>query len=925
MSDKDLAKSSLHRVHPLRGASSIELAVVAKLQRGNVSVGNRRTNRSIPDLNTVTRTVNRTTNNINDAKNLFQVLPDMELAKSILINAIISPSDLGPAKVIYSLTPNEFDDKLTGPMLEVIADKFDNFYKINKDIYVYLEHALFMKGSHPILILPENSIDALINSDAKITMESLTDEFERDGNVKSYGILGVPDAKGGYTKPSFESMFVNRSEDNFRRTISLEQSTVIKEMPSLEKNSTKKAIVGSVHVTDNLSLLRRPAIEERLRQTAQADIYARATGRRRPSKGHHIPVVEKDNGKVSQEGAAKIGELEAEKMSLDHVERLFYKNRVSSNLPMQTVLTRKQLKRATVGHPLWMNLPAEAVIPIHVPGNPRKHIGYFIVNDMFGNPLSLESVSDYYNDIRSTLQNDSVMASSLMGTARRSQNGYGILDTQEIESMQRTYQQTIENDLLGRLRSGVLTGEFELANIPEIYAMMMARSLASKQTMLLYVPAEMMVYIAFDYNEFGVGKSLIEDAKTLASMRAVMMVANTLGATGNMINGKNVNLNVPEEDEDPASTVAFMIGEYAKLNRSGAAIGETNPNEIINRLQEAAVTFTVQGNTRFPEARTEVTTAEGTNKVVDKDWDDELRRRHYQTFYLTPEMVDGVNSADFAATVVNQSTQLKQRVMQIQGELNPFLSQIGQVCSYSSGEILSELKRVVRESGEALPEEYENDIDAFVDDFIALIQLALPSPETSSLEAKMKGYQDYANAVDEAIKVQLDPDNMKVFVSDAIAPEHIKIVGDAISAMLKRKYLRERNILPELDIFNAINELDDPATNWIESMAEDYGDRIRIVEKFISRMLKQDVDNKPAIDKNQERIEALGGGGEVSFDDDNFNDDNSDAGGGADEFSLDDDLGGGADDITLDEPPADAPAEPVEETEPDLDDPDAIQ
>ena len=924
MSDKDLMKSTLHRVHPLRGASSIELAVVAKLQRGNATVGGRRNNRSIPDLNSVTRTVNRTANNINDAKNLFQVLPDMELAKSILINAIISPADLGPAKVIYSLAPNEFDDKLTGPMLEVIADKFDNFYKINKDIYVYLEHALFMKGSHPILILPENSIDALINSDAKITMESLSDEFEKNGNVKSYGILGVPDNKGGYTKPSFESMFIDRTEDNFRKTVSLEQSTVLKELPSLEQNSKKKAAVGNVYVTDNLALLRRPAIEERLRQSAQADIYARATGRRPSRHRHHVPIVEKDNG-VSQEGAAKVSELEAEKMSLDHVERLFYKNRVSPNLPMQTVLTRKQLKRATVGHPLWMNLPAEAVIPIHVPGNPRKHIGYFIVNDMFGNPLSLESVSDYYNDIRSTLQSDSVMASSLMGTARRSQNGYGILDTQEIESMQRTYQQTIENDLLGRLRSGVLTGDFELANIPEIYAMMMARSLASKQTMLLYVPAEMMIYIAFDYNEFGVGKSLIEDAKTLASMRAVMMVANTLGATGNMINGKNVNLNVPEEDEDPASTVAFMIGEFAKLNRSGAAIGETNPNEIINRLQEAAVTFTVQGNTRFPEARTEVTTAEGTNKIVDKEWDDELRRRHYQTFYLTPEMVDGVNSADFAATVVNQSTQLKQRVMQIQGELNPFLSQIGQVCSYSSGEILNELKRVVRESGEELPAEYENDIDAFVDDFIALIQLALPSPETSSLEAKMKGYQDYASAVDEAIKVQLDPDNMKVFVSENVAPEHIKLVGDSISAMLKRKYLRERNILPELDIFNAINELDDPATNWIESMAEDYGDRVRIVEKFISRMLKQDVDNKPAIDKNQERIEALSGGGDVTFDDDNSFSEDQPAGDG-DEFSLDDELGGtGGDDIPLDEPPADAPADPIEETEPDLDDPEAVQ
>jgi len=895
-------------MNPLKGMSTADLAVVSKLHRGKDTTSRRGGNRQLPELTSIARTVNRTANNNNDAKNLFQVLPDMELAKSILISSIISPNDLSESKVVYSLKKNSFDDRLTGPMLAVIEDNFDNYYKINRDLYTYLEDALFMKGSHPILILPESSIDALINSDTNLSMESLYDDFEKNGNLKSYGILGRPDANGNYNRPTFENLFLDNSSERFQKaTVSLEAMQVVKELPGAKGN---KVSVGGVYVTDNLTLLRRPAIEEKLRRTAQSNIYSSALGRARKAKSGedgHIPVIS-----TEATGPKKPD------MSLDHIERLFYKNRVSSSSPVQTVLTRKQVGRESVGHPLWVNLPSEAVIPIHVPGNPKKHMGYFIVNDMHGNPLCLDSVSDYYNEIRSTLQSDNSLASSLMGTARRMGDGYNMIETTEIEAMQRTYQNMVETDLLNRLRSGVLTGEFELSNVQEVYSMMLARSLANKQTMLLYVPAEMMIYIAFDYNEYGVGKSMIEGGKTLGSMRAVMMVANTLGATGNMINGKNVNFTIPEEDEDPASTVSYMMGEWAKLNRSGAAIGETNPNEIINRLQEAAVTFTVQGNTRYPEARTEVSTAEGTNKLVDKEWDDELRRRHYQMFSLTPEIVDGVGSAEFATTVVNQSIMMTKRVLGIQEEFNPFLTRIVQTCSYSSGEILDQLRRVIRESDVELPEEYGDDINAFIDDFIDSLVAELPSPETSTLKSKIEAFEEYSQSIDTAMKAYID-ENLKVFVSDNVSPDHITQVASAISGMLKRRYLREKNILPELDIFNPVNELDDPEYNWMTALAEDYGSTVRIVEKFVEKVIRKDLDNKELIDSNQQKIETLSQGGDVTFDD---------AGGDLDDDTGLSDDGMGGDDNLDDEfadtiPVGDAPEEDVppaeEEEEPDLD------
>ena len=74
----------------------------------------------IPDNRVLGHVANKTIGNINDARNGFQVLPDMDYARQIIVSATISPGDLTETKVLYSVNNEDLDTNLTGPMLREV-------------------------------------------------------------------------------------------------------------------------------------------------------------------------------------------------------------------------------------------------------------------------------------------------------------------------------------------------------------------------------------------------------------------------------------------------------------------------------------------------------------------------------------------------------------------------------------------------------------------------------------------------------------------------------------------------------------------------------------------------------------------------------------------------------------------------------------
>ncbi len=866
----------------------------------------------IPDNRVLGHVANKTIGNINDARNGFQVLPDMDYARQIIVSATMSPGDLTETKVLYSVNNDDLDTNLTGPMLREVQTFFDDTYRITKLLPTILSDVLFEKGSYPILIMPESSIDQIINSDQYkgASMESavaslenhLREEVGADGIYVPWGALGFPSQTNKGAGVSFESLtkeeLTKYSHIVFPSMESNDQGNVTRKNACDALNLIATNREKNFVVTDNPNILKRPMVLETKRKIAIRRIYGgklrgglkrtSSTPQPNPAAGQSILY---DGKSVKLATGFESASLEDARKptTLNEVESAFYSQRRYQHIPVQPVLTKSQVGAETYGHPIVMHLSPEAVIPIHVPGNPAEHVAYYVLLDINGNPLSVTAHDNYYDDIRNQLNSNDQFSSQMLQTARRGMEGQGTINNEIIDEMTRIHSDTIESDLLARLRAGVMDGEYNLSRTDHISQVMFSRHLKGQKTIMLYVPAEMMTYIAFDYNEYGVGKSLLEDAKILTSIRSALMLANTLATLNNAAGGKTIAITLDPKDENPAETVEFLLSENAKVNSEGFAriIGQTHPLGLADQIQNHGVNVMVEGNSRYPETKFDVSSRDGTAKPVDLELEKTMRDRHYQVFGLSSELADGINEADFATTVVQKNLMLLKRVIHNQDKLEPFLCDFVRQYTLNSGILLDLLRAIVEENKKFLPDGKKSraDVDEFIHDFIMALEASLPRPEVNDIAKQMEAFGAYTDGLEKIITAYLSEE---MFITDAnVGVEDIlPAVKANIIAEFQRRWLRARNIMPEVDIFSTLDEEDAPVFDFMEVSQNHLEGLTKTLMKYMKTALKnlaKKATKKAEIESLKAAASDMGGEG-----------DGMDGGDGT---GLDDDLGGG-DDLT---------------------------
>src|SRR5690606_1249482 len=160
--------------------------------------------------------------------------------------------------------------------------------------------------------------------------------------------------------------------------------------------------------------------------------------------------------------------------------------------------------------------------PVFIPGSPEKQIGFFVLLDNDGNPLDLSSDKDSYRELSSRMDSNGSFPSAMLKKVKSSMSGFDCNNTDHLKYAASVYGDMIEADLLARLRNGKYTNGVAIAHKEEIYRIMLARSLANKNTQLLWVPESIMTYFGIRFNGNGIGKSLLDDLKVVNSLRAMI-------------------------------------------------------------------------------------------------------------------------------------------------------------------------------------------------------------------------------------------------------------------------------------------------------------------------------------------------------------------------------------------------------------------
>lgn len=868
------------RVEQFRDLSETDKNVIKRLtvDRTNKKGGN--TDRL--DLSPLSGVFRRTLRDATDIRNIFQTMPDLHLPREILISAIMSPGDLAQQTLIFGNDMKGCDTALSSPLVQNLENFFINTKKTDTKVAEWVDDALIWSGAHPILIIPEATLDRLVLGDDDASMESISSyggEFV-DGWYKPKGIFGLslPTANG--------DAYVSLESASGR----LRQGSMA-EYHTIKTTGGTKKVSLPIRVTDNMAVLRTPAVQKMKRSRVMENAYGTPSleARKRQRKA--------DNQKDAPDNQS--------------IYNKFYRQpQQARRSRLQVVPSGKQSGGANQGHPLEYHLSTEAVMPVCVPGDESNHVGYIILLDGNGYPISYSRRLNYYDDVRrnsaggENAGSSGAVAGELIQMSKEAiVGGIANASNSQIDRLADLHAELVDADIVARFKTGMMGGEFELTHTEHIDRLMFARTMKNQLTTMLYVPAELMIYMAYEYNEYGIGKSILEDAKSLAAMRAAVTVANVIGSTKNAIPGKDINIELPEDDGDPLGTATFMANEALGLAYHQFPMAISSTVGLAEQLQMSSFSVNVTGNPRFPEVKTSISPRESSFAQIDNELQQQLRDDLIRVFGLTADMVDGVNQPDFATTVVQNSVMLQKRVMVIQGKTNPMITDYVRIFTYNSGILIGELMDIIEQNAKYLPDDWKSDPEGFLEEFLNNLTVKLPAPESDNLTKQMELFNNFSETLDKALPAYISEEYFDGYAPDKIKEAMATVVASWKGVIL-RQWMRKRGILRELDVFTSaedgspVMDLTEEMSNHVEAVMKSVGGFAKRVAVDAVKRKKATAKTVDEIDKATKMLEELTAQPEEPMDDS--------YGGGADlaagnvpettDDGLDDGMGGLGDD-----------------------------
>ena len=862
-------------------ASVVSKLVTARVQPTHDEKGNR--NIDIPNISELRNIASKKSDKIDDAETIAQVLPDIELCIQILVSTILSPKDSMTVEINYSAPDNVLPSKISSNIINAIRSHVDHSYRIKPELPKILRNILFERGSHVIAVLPENSVDNLINGSTAITLESINNELYDtrlgNGTLKPLGLLGNPRKSqeedkmiSGISLESYLSYNFNTVNYNPKQTI--EENNSVIENPYIS-------------VTDNPNALRTPFVKQAITNVKIKN-----------KVGLGVSLENRSNSKVTDKELYK---------------KLYRNNNNNKFTPIVKAKTDSELSRRSIGSPLVMEIPSEAVIPVHLPSDRSKHVGYFVLLDSTGNPLSKDANTDHFGSLSNRLntQNNTNSGDFMSSLIRRvkSSFGNGATNSPHVEYFTKVYSEMVEADLLSRLKNGLYGSELKLGDTSEISKIMLSRTLQQKQTQLLFLPKELVNYMAFKYDENGMGRSLLEETRILSSLRAITMFSNVMASARNSIGRTNVNIKLDEDDSDPQKTIELTIDQIARSRQASFPVGNVTPIDLVTYLQRAGYQYTYEGHPGLPDVKIDMSETAASNIKPDSEMEESLRKRHIQSFGLTPEMIDAASGAEFATSVANNHILLSRRTSQIQDEFTPQLwSNIKNVIK-ATPSLMDELIELIindfedvkkfftSDERKDLPKQIDDEVKKLIsrdllDDFLDGVNITLPKPNSTSIKEQVQSFEDYLNLLDKALDFWVSEE---VLGQDIVGNLSGKIgpIKQIIRSHYIRQWMAENGIMTELSDIVSTDEDGKPKVSFFDSQKSLINSVMASFSNFIIDNDKNKTNNdklleSSGVDSQPSSSDTGEGGSDSSSSTDSSGDFNFDTGGDLDSSSTDD-------------------------------------
>lgn len=800
-------------------------------------------------------------NKIRNNDSITQLFPDTDLAIQIVITSILSPNDLTTTSLSYDVPDISIPPQLKSQILDVIDQYLNKEYDINNSMYDIVKEAMFTKGAYAELIIPEASLDRIINGDLNGLIQESDYRNFIFNNTESIVELST---ESNNKSIKFNVIPGSKFNPNDLRTYK----------PKNVNNITFSESELGIEFTEDVGLL----------------IY-------NDVKLNNLVTESKQRDKQQYEYTDE-----------ELLSSFFRVVETKEIKDIEFILRRDEAGRKSIGQPLVTKVPVDAIIPIYSNNNPSKHVGYFIILDENGNFLDMDKeMKKMGSDCNNFTNTD--FKTMLLTKAKRNVVGFETT-APEIENMEDIYNGVIEELIKNKLRQSKYEELVDIGSNNELYQIMLTRALKSKRTKMLFVPEDLLQYYAFEYRNNGTGKSLIEKSAMLYSLAGMMLFANFKASILNAIPKTTINVQLDERDTNLASTMKKIESLYMSMTQSYLPYGSISTTDLSDWSRRANIRYK-WNHPDLPQIQIDEEHSEGDRPEGNQEFLDKILQLINKSFGVTPEMVDAGKEKEFATSIVADNLLFAKRVINWQIMLEKMVTKHITKILYNDMIIREKIEKIVigskkeiKEYAKKLAEKlastdsYEEerlekipdkDLGHFITDFFfKRIEANLARPETNSSAAIITNLDEYINKVEKICELLFANSNFisRTFKNFGESSEDLK---NLVKSELIITYLLENNIFNNITDWFTLDENGKP----LNPIFENHTAMTEIIMKLYNEYLDNSYANKKKyINENTKILEKYD-----NIEGDENGGSGSDFGGDGDSEGEDGDDGFGDDDF----------------------------
>ena len=767
-----------------------------------------------------------------DQEKLSMLAPEIDQAASILIPSILSPNDFRKNIFDVVIGGGNETDAVKSEVVKLIKRHFDEELDLSTKLSSWIHEAMFKMGSKAIMLLPTSTIGHLrdrigsvesLSSVTKTlidTLEASVEHISLDSIRKS--VYSDDDIVDKAVATGIFDDFVSGDHDATKRTSNERKvRTYIK--GGLSKAFEKLDIKKHLSFSDDPRMIFKSKLSNTIAlEKIDSAILAKLGSPTKPLfRDPKTGIANNDGGNLNQYDRTPYIDL-SDFIHDDDV----------------------------CAYPAMIELPSESIIPIIIEGSPSTHIGYFVLMNVNGSPISAES--DNFGDLSSTAsgsQRINNLYNSFYGTGEFSIHRRMAADA-KAEILNSIYDSFIRNMMHSKLdKMGLSKHHVDLSS--NISKVMLTRLIKGSETRIVFVPKKLMIYMAFQFNPDGTGKSKIDNIKFPLSLKMTLIITRLISLIESSINRRSLNITLDEGIGNPLELLRSVKKDIISNKMYGLSY---DPSTIIKSVLDKELTIIPN---KIPGVE-EFTLSDTPNNVEYPKPDDaileEINKMYMMSLGVPPSAMNRLGEAEFSRSVAANNIFFSNQLKTEQKVVCIFMTELITTYTNFSEKLRESILEILRteptisgsveakvvdtkltdgkiDSETKLEDDKDSVLVVATDDkltddtsvkktkvkdekkaisletrFVNLInniKFTLPSPNLSQDMASFDDLKDYIEIID-TVLLNLFPDDMVV---DAELGGTVKALRSMVKRDVLQKHIKANSLLSDLN-FDALSNLD---------------------------------------------------------------------------------------------------------------------